>query len=99
MAIKPLPPPVKTSDPARGWSQLLDWLALLWTFVYTPALRANAGNVPTSVTGVPGDTSLQIATDEFVATALQPQYSLAVMNALASSEGSFTIISSHTTFY
>jgi hypothetical protein len=96
MAIKDLPPPIKTSDAKIGWSQLLDWLSSLWAWIKTPALVASSGNVPTSVTGALGDTSIQIATDEFVARAVRPEHSLAVMDSLASSGGVLMIISNST---
>lgn len=71
MAIKDIPPPLKTEEPDSGtWSQLQDWLKAVYTFVRTPALVASGGNVPTAPTGTPGDTSTQIATDAFVANAI-----------------------------
>lgn len=71
MAIKDIPPPLKTEEPNNGtWSQLQDWLKAVYTFVRTPALVASGGNVPTAPTGTPGDASPQIATDAFVAAAI-----------------------------
>lgn len=71
MAIKDLPPPIKTPDSEKSnWSQLLDWLLLVWKFVRTPALVLSpSGDAPTTPTGTPGDTSTQIASDAFVAAA------------------------------
>lgn len=84
MSIKDIAPPVKSSDSGdSNWSQLLNWLSLLWKFVRTPALVVTNGNVPTAPTGTPGDTSTQIATDAFVANAVTTAVSTATNSSLA----------------
>lgn len=100
MAIKDLPPPIKTPDSGAGsWSQLLDWLVLVWKFVRTPALVLSpSGDAPTTPTGAAGDSSTQIANDAFVQQEILSKALAAsspgVMFGMASAEGSLSIIPS-----
>lgn len=93
MAIKDLPPPIKTPDSGAGsWSQLLDWLVLVWKFVRTPALVLSpSGDAPTTPTGAAGDSSTQIANDAFVQQEILSKALAAsshgVMFGMASAEG------------
>jgi hypothetical protein len=100
MAIKDLPPPIKTPDSGAGsWSQLLDWLVLVWKFVRTPALVLSpSGDAPTTPTGAAGDSSTQIANDAFVQQEITSKAlaatSLSAMYGMSGVEGVLSIIPS-----
>jgi microcystin-dependent protein len=94
MAIKDLPPVIKTAESEAGaWSQLIDWLNLVWKFVRTPALVISAsGDAPTTPTGSPGDSSLQIANDAFVQQELAKASTLSDMYGMSGVEGTLLTV-------
>lgn len=94
MAIKDLPPPIKTPDSgASSWSQLLDWLLLVWKFARTPALVLSpSGDAPTTPTGPVGDASTQIANDAFVQRELGAGANLPAMYGMSGVEGAVSTI-------